>query len=153
MWPKIRRLPLCGLTCLTTATIFNHGLCFSMTSNSTCRVIILIETQRWMTYFTTRHFLFCCCDGFFVFFLYLTCISIWVILTTFQLPHDIDTGTDHQFLKALMFGYENKPAVLDPTHWTNKNVSQENLWNGNEVALLSTPTEFLKSSKGWTIVF
>ena len=31
----MRLLPLCGLTCLTTATIFNHGLCFLVTSNTT----------------------------------------------------------------------------------------------------------------------
>ena len=35
MWLKMRLLPLCGLTCLTTATIFNHGLCFLVTSNTT----------------------------------------------------------------------------------------------------------------------
>lgn len=112
MWLKILLVPLCGLTCLTTATIFNHGLCFWVTSNFTHKShhpyqdveiydvfdynVLLFSV--WFLFLGFWVFLFCLLS---VFFIILACVSTLVILKIFQLPHNMDTGTDHTISSSL----------------------------------------------------
>lgn len=104
MWLKILLVPLCGLTCLTTTTIFKHGLCFWVTSNFTHKshhpyqdVKIRDVLDYNVLLFSVFLVLFCLLS---VFFIILACVSTLVILKIFQLPHNMDKGTGHHFLKS-----------------------------------------------------
>lgn len=78
-----------------------------------------------MTCLTTEYFLFVLVL-LFVVILILTCVSIWVILKTFQLPHDIEISRP-PVPHGSKVRNENELAVLGPIHFTKGKVSKESV--------------------------